>query len=497
MGCASIEPRLTLGETSAPTTEADALASYITHGVHGAPSGITQEHREELKRRNPQLHGALENLLSLVDDLRRQAASLPGRRPEDTGKMDDFKASLKGIYGDASLHSAARRWTSLQSTMEDLGQESKDYLHLFGQESPLAELLTEGYVVLLNAHSIRCDALIIRRVMDGSAEVDHVPLPELSADTALQWAESIQIGMYELQEGAMGVREVENIFLIPILQELWRTAALPILTHLSILDAASPPTRIWWCLSGPLAFLPIHAAGPYEGTAPGVPDLVVSSYTPTVKSLLGAYKAPSAPFSMLAVGLPDAPNTSPLPAIRKELAAIERACTRVSGDLTTLVSSEATALAVSQALSSHRHTWLHLSCHAHQDADYAFDSAFGMHNGALTLGTLVQLDLARVQFAFLSACLTSAGDARLPDECIHLAAGMQFAGVRSAVATLWSVDDRAAAFVAGRVYGTLMREGVAEPDAGEAARALHDAVLERKATGKAMVNWVPFIHVGM
>ena len=480
--------------TSAATTEADALASYITHGIHG-PSGVTQELRDELKRRNPQLHGVLENLLSLAAELKRKAASLPVHRPENEQKMDEIKASIRGIYGDASLHGAARRWTSLQSTMEDLGQENENSFHPFEPDSPLAKLLAAGYVVLLNAHSTRCDALIIRRAMDTGVQVDHVPLPELSADTASQWAWSIQIGMYDLQEGAMGVRELENIILIPILQELWRAAALPVLTHLSISDAASPPTRIWWCLSGPLAFLPIHAAGPYEGAAPGVPELVVSSYIPTIQSLLNAYSGPKAPFSMLAVGQPDTPNMSSLPSVRKELATIERACARVSGDLATLVGPDAPVFGVAHALASH--TWLHLSCHAYQDPDYPFNSAFYMHNGPLTLKTLTQLDLARVQFAFFSACLTSAGDARLPDECIHLAAGMQFAGVRSAVATLWSVDDRASAFVTDGVYGRLMKEGVTEPDAGEAARALHDVVLKRKAAGKAMVFWVPFIHVGI
>ena len=313
-----------VGEASgAPktTTEAGALALYIPHAIHGTPSGIRQETREELKTRNPHLHGVLENLLSFANELKNQAALL---RPKDAEKMDGFKASLSSIYRDAWLHNAARRWTSLRSTMEDLEQDNKEELHAFVQNSTLAKLLTMGYVVLLNAHATRCDALVIRHAMDARVQIDHIPLPELSIDTARQWAESIQIGMYDLQEGGMGVREIENIILIPILQELWRTAASPILTHLGISDIACP-ARIWWCLSGPLAFLPLHAAGPYQDDAPGVPDLVVSSYTPTLRSLLRAYQAPRAAFSMLAIAQPDAPGTSPLPAVRKELSTIERA----------------------------------------------------------------------------------------------------------------------------------------------------------------------------
>ena len=303
--------------------------------------------------------------------------------------------------------------------------------------------------------------------------------------------------MNDLQEGVLGTRALESNVMIPILQELWRTIAVPVLTHLCISDTSSSPARIWWCPSGPLAFLPLHAAGPYNNNAPGVPELVISSYTPTLESLLRACDAPHAPFSMLAIGQPETPNMSPLPGVHKELAMIERACARVSHNPTVLVGPDATDLAVSRAFSSgHSHTWLHISCHAHQEPSYPFDSAFYLHDGPLTLKALIQLDLTGVQFAFLSACLTSAGDSRLPDECIHLAAGMQFAGVRSLVATLWSVDDRAAAFVTDRVYGRLVKEGGTEPDAGSAARALHDAVLEMKVAGRPMVFWVPFTHVG-
>lgn len=84
----------------------------------------------------------------------------------------------------------------------------------------------------------------------------------------------------------------------------------------------------------------------------------------------------------------------------------------------------------------------------------------------------------------------------ISDESIHLAAGLQFAGVRSAVATLWTVDDSASAFVADRMYGHMMREGMGEPNPSEAAEALHRAVGAIEAAGRPMVYWVPFIHTG-
>jgi CHAT domain-containing protein len=65
-----------------------------------------------------------------------------------------------------------------------------------------------------------------------------------------------------------------------------------------------------------------------------------------------------------------------------------------------------------------------------------------MRDQPLSLLDITQMDLSRHEFAFLSACETAVGDfATTPDEVIHLAAGLQFAGVKSVVGTLWKVTD--------------------------------------------------------
>ncbi|KAG1759149.1 hypothetical protein EDD22DRAFT_782939, partial [Suillus occidentalis] len=45
------------------------------------------------------------------------------------------------------------------------------------------------------------------------------------------------------------------------------------------------------------------------------------------------------------------------------------------------------------------------------------------------------------EFAFLSACYATVGNNSSPDEAIHLAAVMQFAGFRSVIGSMWTVDD--------------------------------------------------------
>ncbi|KAI0365391.1 hypothetical protein BV20DRAFT_1124975 [Pilatotrama ljubarskyi] len=474
-----------------------SLSSYLSGYADGFPDAeAVRASRAEMAKRNPEVSKMIDGMRAVYEDMREKAMAHPGYRSGDFERIDAFRETFQGIYADASLHSAAKRRSTLQATMDDSHEGARGLASVgdLRSNSSLSGVLERGHVVFLNVHTSRCDAIILSRTAGNGVDIGHVPLPDLSLEDIQAWAEAIQVGRYDLEQGGMGVRDFDEVILIPILQGLWHAMAVPVLSH-EKMSTGQHPVRIWWCPTGPLALLPIHAAGPYEADAPGLPELVISSYIPTLHSLLRAHEAPREPFSLLAIGHAETPGQTPLPAVRKELATIQHACARLSQTPTIMEGPSATALSVSSALPSH--TWLHFSCHAYQDPSYPFKSAFFMHDMPLRLGALMQLDLARVQFAFLSACLTSAGDERLPDESIHLAAGLQFAGVRAAVATLWSVDDRASAGTAERVYAQLMREGGGDPDPLEAAEALHRAVGVVKAAGRPMVFWVPFIHVGI
>ncbi|KAJ7880289.1 hypothetical protein B0H14DRAFT_3434546 [Mycena olivaceomarginata] len=72
--------------------------------------------------------------------------------------------------------------------------------------------------------------------------------------------------------------------------------------------------------------------------------------------------------------------------------------------------------------------------------------------------------IPRADFAFLAASSTAAGDEGTPDEAIHLAAAMQFAGFRSVVGTLWEMADQDGPFVAREFYGHVFREGSTSAD---------------------------------
>jgi len=103
----------------------------------------------------------------------------------------------------------------------------------------------------------------------------------------------------------------------------------------------------------------------------------------------------------------------------------------------------------------------------------------------------------RADFAFLSACQTATGDKRLPEEAIHLAAGLMLAGYRGVIATMWSIQDKDAPVIADHVYAKLFKD--TQQNSTGAALALHHAVklLRQQVGDSAFLSWVPFIHVGV
>jgi CHAT domain-containing protein len=84
--------------------------------------------------------------------------------------------------------------------------------------------------------------------------------------------------------------------------------------------------------------------------------------------------------------------------------------------------------------------FLHLACHGTQDPTAALESGFYLSDGTLTVSKLMSLDLKHAWFAYLSACETAKGDAKQPDQGVHLAAAMLFAGFKSVVATMWCAE---------------------------------------------------------
>jgi CHAT domain-containing protein len=263
--------------------------------------------------------------------------------------------------------------------------------------------------------------------------------------------------------------------------------------------------RIWWCPTGPLSFLPIHAAGSYDGPHPeSILDYAVSSYTPNVTAL-ARHLEDRRLINDSVVGLfltsqPDGIPGSRIPGTTKEVQKIHQ--TALEHD-TRALKFEGDEVSAEECLAHmERFSSVHLACHGYQNLKEPLHSKFFFHRGTVNLSTIIKKDLRNADLAFLSACQTSTGDENLSEEAVHLAAGMLAAGYRRVVGTMWSIGDSTAQRVAVEFYDYLFkhREEGSGFDGSMSAYALHHAIQElRKTTGDSdasLLAWVPFVHFG-
>ncbi|QRV88273.1 CHAT domain protein [Ceratobasidium sp. AG-Ba] len=351
-----------------------------------------------------------------------------------------------------------------------------------------------GPIVVINLSYRRCDALVL---VPGAKVIEHVSLPDISLEEVIK--SSIQFHELLQQCGAMsrGVRRCEKPGkekFEAILAMLWTGIVKPIFGHLGILSPVplSQRPHITWCPTGPLAFLPLHAAGIYSEPKTRVYNYAVSSYTPTVNDLLRSQETPSEFTGIMAIGQSETTGHSPLPGTIAELAEIKK---HAKGHRWTEISgAEATTERVLSGMQEH--SWVHLACHGVQNMEDPTKSALILSDGPLELAAIMSKPIRRGGLAYLSACQTAAGTMYLPYEAVHIAAGLMMAGYSSVIATMWSIMDSDAPKVADGVYGELIRDGV--PNSRRAAWALDSAVASlRDQVGEgAYERWVPYIHLG-
>jgi CHAT domain-containing protein len=283
--------------------------------------------------------------------------------------------------------------------------------------------------------------------------------------------------------------------------------------HFSLFLKEEPPAKlqcIWWCATGPLAFLPIHAAGIYATsvTKPGpiLSDFAISSYIPNVRvlservfnssRLLNKREKKETAFFM--ISQPETPKLPRIPGTTKEVLAIKQLLKNHSVQFLSLEGEVAT---VNQGITyMETHSCVHFACHAHQDTQEPLKSRFMLHDGGLELSEIIKMKLEGADLAYLSACQTSTGDEKLSEEAVHLAAGMLAAGYRGVVATMWSISDQYGQQVAQDFYAGLISQDV-EPEqlsTDNAAYALHYSTQKlRRQLGDSVLDWIPYVHFGL
>ena len=219
---------------------------------------------------------------------------------------------------------------------------------------------------------------------------------------------------------------------------------------------------------------------------------MVSSYTPTLTALIEASNLRgqlSGKPKLLAVALP---LESGLPCVKKEIDILEA---HAQGHtFLKLMESDATVENVVEGMKESN--WVHFACHGVQEISDPTKSALLLaKEGHLTLLDMTKLSLPHAELAYLSACQTATGVEKLSEEAVHITAGMLLAGYHGVIGTMWSIMDDDAPEVANAVYAHLLSQS--NPDATQAAFALHEAVKKLRDESTSIFSWVPYIHVGV
>ncbi|KAI0083720.1 CHAT domain-containing protein [Irpex rosettiformis] len=501
----------------------DAVTAAISAGEYGLAlewleTGRAVVWSQVLQLRTPlddlqQLHPQLADDLYHVSQALQHAATSPSGSLSSSPKAHSAQPSLKGQA--LSSHTYALEYEKLVTQIHEL-DGFKDFL-LPKTLSQLAGACAAGPVVVINAHKSRCDALVLY----GAGDIAHVPLPDLS----LLCAKFIQKLLWDTlrakrllnrcrgntrdefehddRGGRVTAMDPSDLMRI-ILAELWNRVVKPIMDVVcTLIPSSATLPHVTWCPTGPLAFLPLHAAGIYperkgrNTDSQTVMDIAISSYTPTLEALLKPRTSLAAGCAeypkVLVVSQPDTPNCASIPETRTE-AGIVMSLIEHS---TPLDDTEGTIQAVLEGMATH--DWVHLACHGVQNRADPMDSAFALYDGRLTLSSLMSQHLPNADLAVLSACQTATGDEKLSEEAVHLAAGMLNAGYKSVIGTMWSISDYIAPEVM-RVFYTVMAEQVKAGGELQPAYALHEAMkaLRNKPGGvDDFMRWVPFVHFGL
>jgi hypothetical protein len=323
----------------------------------------------------------------------------------------------------------------------------------------LREASAGGPVVIINVSAYRCDALIVT-----AAGVQVTELPALTAAEASGRATDFVVALLRRHEKDPAKRAAAQATLTQTLAWLWDTVMTPLQP---VLEAAAPPApdgtppRLWWCPTGPMTFLPLHAAARGGEPDHAVAARFVSSYAPTLGLLRMARAAAG----------PAAGDTGRPLVVRRR--------------------SRATAAAVTQRLAAGA-PWARFACRGSQDVGDPAAGQLALRGGPLRAGEISGLGLAGAELAVLPDCEAVLGGTRLADEVVTLAAAFGRAGYRHVIGTLWRPDGDAA--VAEQVYDELGPPGGPVPGAAAALHRATEAL--RRAHPDEPWRWAAYFHIG-
>lgn len=339
-------------------------------------------------------------------------------------------------------------------------------------------------IILVNISSIGSEAIIIYNT--GLAIIT---LPTSEADLA-----DLSARLREVVQNTAPAHIVNSV-MCQLMRRLWDTIVSHVAKYLQETLQLPTGSRVWWCSASAAWSLPLHAAGPYRPKQQNFSDIYTSSYTSSVSALLRSLQKPR-PLQhnmpkLLVVAQDNVPGQPELPNAALEA----RHIASILPDVALVSEAEGTRTAVLERM--YDYSSIHFACHGHQDTKEPFNSHFPLLDGPLRLVDILEKQFPHGETAFLAACHSAEGDRKTPDEGIHLVAGMQFAGFRSVVGTLWACEDRDGPVLAEAFHRYLLRVGDGRLDFSRTAEALAHATKGLRKKGVPLTRWIQFVHFGV
>ena len=369
----------------------------------------------------------------------------------------------------------------------------------------MIDLAQDDSIVIFNVSHIRSDAFLVDK-----RGIRVLNLPLLKHDDVQTRSEVLQ---HTLETVCLKSYSNVKLQMNELLEWLWDVAVGPVLEALGFHDNRAPNDsswpRVWWMGSGILNIMPIHAAGYHNENPPrSALDRVVSSYIPTMKSLLYARQreAQSTTFleqKVMLVIMPTTPGQEDLEFAENELNEIEALL-----PCKPTIKQSPTKQDVLTSLADYQ--VVHFCCHGISSATDPSQSKLLLtdwQTAPLTVSDLIASNIPLPQFGFLSACDTAnSKHPGLFDESINLCSAILLAGFPSVVGTLWRVSDKHSVEVATGVYRHMLMMGTL--NTRRSAEGLHHAIRQlrdqtrtsfrftRKVPSDPLL-WAPYIHLGV
>ena len=434
---------------------------------------------DRLRAANPDMAEEFTAINQELDTLTTSILSNGSVATVDGASIDELIGQLSGLMKRQYELFTKRNALILQIRDQLVGFE--DFLLPLPFDT-LRSAALHGPVIVINHSKWRSDVIIVLHKDPPSL----IPMPSDFFDRASQLK---AIFLSTREEYGPDSGHEDALLVTFVLAELYKLIGQQVIEKLKELGIREK-SRVWWCPTSALWYLPLHAMGPIlsdsgESEDPRYfSDLFISSYTPTLSALLASREPATQPSD------PSPPGAWSDAQVIRDL------------DLQATSLCQGNAILTTALSGLQHHQFVFIAYNGELKTGRPFEASIQFPNGEnLTLLDFVRSQHPAGKFALLLGSRTAElTEESLPDEVLHLCAAVQYSGYRSVIGTLCgmggSVDDGQE--LAKAVLLSMFSESGngGEPYYERSARALQDAVQQMRSNLPS-VRWVGYVHYGV